>query len=61
METESKRPKGREGTISALNTTIETLNLVEKFQRDGRRLEARPRKDPLGLRCPFCRLSGVRC
>lgn len=29
METKSQRPKGREGGISALNASIEALNLAE--------------------------------
>ena len=29
MEAESQRPKGREGTISALNEAIKTLNPVK--------------------------------
>jgi len=31
METESQRPKGRDGTVSALNATIEALNLAKEF------------------------------
>jgi len=30
MEVESQRPKGKEGTISALNTVIEALNLAKE-------------------------------
>jgi len=30
MEVESQRPKGREGTISALNTVIEALDLARE-------------------------------
>ena len=31
METESQRPKGREGTILVLNATIEALNLAKEL------------------------------
>ena len=31
MEAESRRPKGRESTISALNVTIEALNLAKEL------------------------------
>ena len=31
METESQRPKRREGTVSALNAAIEASGLAEKF------------------------------
>jgi hypothetical protein len=31
MEAESQRPKGREGTISALNAAIEALNLAKEL------------------------------
>ena len=30
MEAKSQRPKGRDGTISALNVAIETLNLAKE-------------------------------
>ena len=30
MEAKSQRPKGRDGTISALNIAIETLNLAKE-------------------------------
>ena len=30
MATESQRPKGREGVISALNGAVEAMNLAEK-------------------------------
>jgi len=30
MEAESRRPKGRENTISALNGAIETLNIAKE-------------------------------
>jgi len=31
MEAESQRPKGRDGTISGLNATIEALNLAKEL------------------------------
>ena len=31
MAAESKQPKGREGTISALNAAAEAMNLAEKI------------------------------
>ena len=31
MEAESQRPKGRDGNISALNVTIEALNIAKEL------------------------------